>query len=287
MNAGMKGGGDESVNRKELLDRVNQYTWYHRINLADGVFTTPRKAWDFQGSWDLILDEMRKIDFHGKRVLDIGCRDGLFSFEAERRGARDVIGIDNSISDGALELLIPLFKSKVKMYELNLYDLRLERFGLFDVILFFGVLYHLRYPFWAIKKLSDCLSDGGLLLVESGMLIDESLEDEDYLYCPVEKSPYEKTSCSFFNETALATTLRSFNFKLLYSHAHFLSERNSVRKWLFETRTWLSATIRRKRRPVRVGRKFLAFQKDMSLGRDEFLESFWHGTWEHECFKNQ
>ena len=41
------------------------------------------------------------------------------------------------------------------MYELNLYDLTVERFGKFDVIMLPGVLYHLRYPFWGLKIQSD------------------------------------------------------------------------------------------------------------------------------------
>ena len=62
----------------------------------------------------------------GKRVLDIGCRDGIYSFEAEKMGAKEVIGIDNDISKPALEFLIPYFNSKVKMFEMNLFDLKEE-----------------------------------------------------------------------------------------------------------------------------------------------------------------
>ena len=65
-------------------------------------------------------------------MLDIGCRDGLFAFEAESMGASEVIGIDNDLSKAAVEFLIPFLKSKVTMYEMNLYDLKPETFGLFD-----------------------------------------------------------------------------------------------------------------------------------------------------------
>jgi tRNA (mo5U34)-methyltransferase len=41
----------------------------------------------------------------GKRVIDIGCRDGMFSFEAERMGAAEVTGIDNDLSTAAVEFL--------------------------------------------------------------------------------------------------------------------------------------------------------------------------------------
>jgi hypothetical protein len=42
--------------------------------------------------WDFNLRAMDLVDFKDKKVLDVACRDGLFSFEAERRGARQVIG---------------------------------------------------------------------------------------------------------------------------------------------------------------------------------------------------
>ena len=214
-------GNNEKLLEKaqKLKERVDGYRWYHIIKVMDGLYTNsclPDKSikW-FQTMWDFDLECMKNVDFKNKKVLDIGCRDGLFSFEAERQGAKEIIGIDNDISRGAVEILIPLFKSKVQMHELNLYDLNPEKFGCFDVIMCLGILYHLRYPFWGLKKISDCLSDGGILLLECGMLANEFLEDTPFLYCPTEDSPYETTSCTFFNKKGLITTMRSLNFVLV------------------------------------------------------------------------
>ena len=201
-------------NSEELKKLSQKYQWYHSIEISDGIFTNSTIP-HFKEKWDFNLKAMDNINFENKRVLDIGCRDGLFSFEAEKRGAKEVIAIDNDISVGAVEFLIPLFDSKVKMYEMNLYDLYPDRFGMFDIVIFYGVLYHLRYPFWALKKITDCLSDNGQLLIESGMLVEEKLRDKDVLYCPVEDSPYESTSCTFFNERGLTTTMRSLDFELI------------------------------------------------------------------------
>lgn len=43
------------------------------------------------------------VDFKGKRVLDLGCNFGFYSFLAARRGAREVVGLehDPSIARGA------------------------------------------------------------------------------------------------------------------------------------------------------------------------------------------
>lgn len=195
------------MNHTELADRLGQYNWYHRIKVADSLYTPGHVL--FQPIWDFNLRGMDAVDFEGKKVLDVGCRDGLFSLEAERRGARKIVGIDNDLSRGATELLIPHLQSKVRMYEMNLLDVTPQSFGAFDVILFFGVLYHLRYPVWGLKKLVDCLHHGGALLIESGMLVDPRYETADFIYCPVEDSPYEPSSCTFFNRKGLDTTMRS------------------------------------------------------------------------------
>lgn len=205
---------DYSEAQKELIEKLSRYIWYHTIEVAEGIRTYSVKA-GFQPLWQFILKNMSGVVFEGKRVLDVGCRDGLFSFEAERSGASEVIGIDNDLSKGAVEFLIPYFNSKVRMEKLNLYDLRPEIYGEFDIVCFFGVLYHLRYPFWGLKKIADCVKTGGLLLIESGALSDTlSTQHSDMLFCPVENSPYEVTSCTFFNRQGLTTTMRSLGFEL-------------------------------------------------------------------------
>jgi SAM-dependent methyltransferase len=138
----------------------------------------------------------------------VGCRDGLFAFEAERLGAREVVAIDNDLSRGAVELLVPFLRSRVRMRELNLLDLRPETFGTFDVIVFPGVLYHLRYPFWALKILRDLLPEGGHLVLETAVFLDDNRHA--VLRCPVgADSPYEASSCTFFNRKGLTDTLGS------------------------------------------------------------------------------
>ena len=275
-----------------LLDEINKYSWYHRIQVSPTVYTksTVNDRARYQKLWDFILTEIKRMDFAGKRVLDIGCRDGLFSFEAEKLGASEIIGIDNDLSLGAVEFLIPLFNSKVKMYELNLYDLTPEKFGLFDIIIFPGVLYHLRYPFWGLKRITDCLGDKGVLFIESAMLVDEELKEKEILYCPVENSPYETTSCTFFNENGLTTTLRSFNCKRLYSKLlgnGSAREAPTVRRGL---KALIKRLLERRGYTVRrtgenfsftIDRQILVFEKDMPIQYSEhnaFLDAYWNSN---------
>jgi SAM-dependent methyltransferase len=164
------------------------------------------------------LEALRALDLRGKRVLDVGCRDGLCCFEAEKLGATEVLGIDNDLSPGAVEFLIPTLKSGVRMYELNVYDLTPQHFGTFDVVVFSGVLYHLRYPFWGLKRVKDVLRDGGVLILETATLVDDNRHA--LLYCPVGKeSPYEPTSCTFFNLKGLRDSLYSLGLVVRHVEA--------------------------------------------------------------------
>jgi SAM-dependent methyltransferase len=201
------------MDEQQLRAALERYRFYHVIPLSD-TLETP--GWDHphvRRLQALILRNLRALDLAGKRVLDVGCRDGLFSFEAERRGAAEVIGIDNDLSAGATELLIPYFRSRVRMHELNLYDLTPEHFGLFDVVLCPGVLYHLRHPFWGLQRLKTVLRPGGLLLLETAVWLDDN--ERAILYCPVgADSPYEPTSCAFFNRKGLTDSLNSLGLRV-------------------------------------------------------------------------
>ena len=141
------------MSNEEIIKKIREYNWYHEIQVKDGIKTTAVDAFEVDGKYQTysstkdhwnqrnVFKILKNIDFKDKRVLDIGCRDGLFSFYAEKQGAKEIIGIDNDLSKGATEFLIPYFKSKVKMYEKNLYDITENDYGKFDIVIFVGVLY--------------------------------------------------------------------------------------------------------------------------------------------------
>jgi tRNA (mo5U34)-methyltransferase len=142
--------------------------WYHQIEVAPGVVTPGVN--DSQ----MVLDALELPErLDGMRVLDIGARDGFFSFECERRGAAEVVAIDYLTPD---ETGFPIAKklvgSGVELRQANVYDLNPEEFGTFDLVLFLGVLYHLRDPMLALDRIADVST--GRVIVET-QAIDDAL----------------------------------------------------------------------------------------------------------------
>src|SRR5713101_8887326 len=111
--------------------------WFHRMELPGGL-TTP--GWS-----DPKIDKLPYFGLPekmtGMRVLDIGHAEGFFSFEAERRGAKEVLAID-SFPDSIRRFNIcrSALGSKATAFLCSVYDLNPRAFGTFDMVLFYGVL---------------------------------------------------------------------------------------------------------------------------------------------------
>ena len=154
--------------------------WYHRIELAPGV-STP--------GWAPIHPPSHRVPerLDGKRVLDVGAWDGYWSFEALKRGAAEVLAIDDFSDflgrEGALERqawdtfdfcrdALGHDEKRCQRRELSVYDVDEASIGRFDVVFFFGTLYHLRHPLLALDRLRGVCD--GEIYVESAILDDFS-----------------------------------------------------------------------------------------------------------------
>jgi len=152
-------GFEERV--QKLADRVHSRFRYHSIELPDGSVLPGLQSIEHM-RWRLDLYGLPQ-DLRGKRVLDVGAWDGWFSFECERRGA-EVVAVDCLPLDTFLEAK-ELLKSRVEYLTLDVNELSAQRLGTFDIVLFFGVLYHLRHPLLGLEKATELST--GLVLIES------------------------------------------------------------------------------------------------------------------------
>lgn len=155
---------------------IANVNWYHQIDLGDGIVTpgvddTPSRMTPLELPSDL----------HGKTVLDIGAWDGFFSFEAERRGASRVLATDSYCWSGegwgtkeGFDTVSRIVGSRVEELEIDVMDLSRDRVGTFDLVLFIGVLYHLRHPLLAIERIAS-VTDDQLILDTHTAMTEETL----------------------------------------------------------------------------------------------------------------
>lgn len=146
---------------EELKKQVCKIKWYHQIDLGNGIITP---------GTDNSPKKLRKLgfpqSFAGKTVLDVGAWDGFFSFEAERRGAARVLATDSfcwgeggGTTKEGFELARRTLGSKVDDLKIDALELSPERIGTFDVVLFLGVLYHMRHPLLALEHAASVTKD--------------------------------------------------------------------------------------------------------------------------------
>lgn len=126
--------------------------WFHNLHLPGGIQTAPHHPFgDFPFFKWKDLQHSIPQDLEGWSALDIGCNAGYYTFELAKRGAH-VLGIDldphylKQARWAAKELRL---EHKAEFRQLQVYDLaKLEQ--RFDLIIFMGVFYHLRYPMLAL-----------------------------------------------------------------------------------------------------------------------------------------
>ena len=169
----MEPASTELANRR-FKDWIRQQVeaeayWFHKILLWPDLVTP---GWSDPLSDKLPLYGLPE-ELTGLRVLDIGCAEGFFSFEAERRGAAEVVAID-SFPDSVRRFNIcrDVFESQATAYLCNVYDLSPKTFGTFDLVMFYGVLYHLRHPLLALEKI--------LNVCTGSMLLQTAVHEEPY-----------------------------------------------------------------------------------------------------------
>ncbi|TFI58255.1 TIGR04290 family methyltransferase [Sphingomonas parva] len=195
---------------KELRERIDALgPWFHNIDLG-GVWTAPDHfLGDYPGSKFKRFAPHLPKDLSGKSVLDIGCNAGFYSMEMKRRGAERVVGIDSD--DRYLEqarfAATTLGYDNIEFRNLSVYDVAAlgERF---DVVIFMGVLYHLRHPLLALDLIHEH--------VAGDLLIFQSMQRGSGSVLPLEEDyPFEETG--IFHESG-------------YPRLHFV-EREYAHDW--------------------------------------------------------
>jgi tRNA (mo5U34)-methyltransferase len=189
---------ERRARKKEAVAAVEH--WFHSIDFGDGVVTEGLKSSPVMADE---LAGLSLPPLAGRTVLDIGAWDGFYSFEAERRGARRVVALDHFawsirfdhldsyIAERAAQGKAPepfdevphlwdraglpgkqgfdvareVFASNVEAVVADFMTTDLDELGTFDVVLYLGVLYHMRHPLLALERVRRVTGD--LAVIES------------------------------------------------------------------------------------------------------------------------
>jgi tRNA (mo5U34)-methyltransferase len=181
---------------EELQAQVDSMLWFHSIDLGQGVKT--------KGLSELALGPDVLPDFAGKSVLDIGAWDGYYSYLAERAGAARVVALDHyawgvdfgargeywteCFANGTLpdhgrdttdfwrpdlpgrrgfEFAHKVLESKVEPVLADFTTTDLDALGTFDVVLYLGVLYHMKEPLTCLERLYAVTNEVAVIETEA------------------------------------------------------------------------------------------------------------------------
>ena len=167
---------------------IDRLRWFHDFDFPGGLHA---RSADADSSvmqrilWWFIAEQLRRVELGGRRVLDVGCWDGYFSFLAEERGAASVHAVDDASqnwgSPECFRLAHTLKQSRVEYHpDVSVYRLRQGVQGPFDVVLFLGVYYHLHAPYAALAEIRAMCHDESVVVVEG-----ECLRDDERSYAEV------------------------------------------------------------------------------------------------------
>lgn len=159
-----------SIMNEELKNEMNSIRWWHRIELEEGLFTPGEVVHGADGSDYATTRFGMPKDLSGKTVLDVGAWDGFFSFEAEKRGASKVVACDVSMGAGGnwggttgFNFAKKVLKSNVEFKECSIEDLISNNIGTYDIVMCYGVLYHLQNLIPALKNLAAVTKEYALI----------------------------------------------------------------------------------------------------------------------------
>lgn len=224
--------GDGANHRDSLEEKIHALRpWFHNMEIG-GIETAPDHflgdypAFKFR-NFAHILPE----DLEGRSVLDIGCNAGFYSMEMKRRNAGRVVGIDSDPRYLAQARLA----AETQGFELELHQMSVYDVGAlnekFDLVIFMGVLYHLRHPLLALDLIHEHVCGDQMLfqcLQRGWNTVPEIAEDYPFSEWEIFDEPDfpklhfvehryagDPTNWFFPNRAAVEAMLRSSGFKIL------------------------------------------------------------------------
>ena len=172
----------QDLSREKISQRIRELgQWFHNIDIR-GVQTAPDHfLGDYpRQKWQRFAQVLPN-DLRDKTVLDIGCNAGFYSIEMKRRGAARVVGMDfDERYLAQAKFASETLGLEIEFQKLSVYDVH-QLGDKFDIILFLGVLYHLRHPLLALDLIHEHVARD-LFVFQSMQRGSEAIErlEDDY-----------------------------------------------------------------------------------------------------------
>lgn len=197
---------------KQITHLVNGRFWWHSIDVGYGIITP-----GLENSQEKLGYIGLPDNFDGLSVIDVGTYEGFYAFEAERRGAKEVVATDhfvwnvpNNQTRDNFRIAHKLIGSSVKEVEIKVEDLSPTTVGMFDVVLFLGVLYHAPNPFLYLEKIKS-ITKGYMILETHVDCLD--IERPVVAYYPSTSLNGDPTNFWGPNKPAIEGMLKDVGFK--------------------------------------------------------------------------
>ncbi len=177
---GVSRPSQERLTAEQASLRVREQTWGLTFEIVPGLWSAGRFEMHASAACDALGVP---ANLSGLRGLDVGAWDGPITFELERRGAQaHALDIQDPKRVG-FDLARAIIGSRAVHYQASVYQLPFAPLEQLDLIVFRGVLYHLKYPILALERLSASLKIGGVLYFETESLLNYA---EDMQGLPIE-----------------------------------------------------------------------------------------------------
>lgn len=151
---------------EQIKEKIGSFFWHYPFKFNPDVYAESDNYMykDLQGAilkrYNHIMPSILEFaggSLEGKSVLDCGCNCGFWSIQAMRNGAKNVTAFDGGSGniDQANFIKEVIGLKGVDYKIMNVFDMNSDDPGKFDIVFYFGILYHLCKPVEALARLRD------------------------------------------------------------------------------------------------------------------------------------
>lgn len=211
---------------------IHSVSWYHSVELLPGVIAPgilPKNGrYDIESSVKFV--ENNSGGLAGKRILEIGTWDGPMAYKLKSLGydvtATDIQNPEKTgfvVTGKITGLEVPYLRCSV-------YELPQHFKEEFDIVLFFGVFYHLKYPILAFERIAQILKPGGRVLV-MGSGVSHYFETLEGVPIPVEQCEEFRRTLDQMDTAGIPLCL-SYPGNFVKGNNWFLPNRKALEGWM-------------------------------------------------------